>query len=270
MGICLGLQTGSGLGSRMQCQRQKRWAQCAAGAVLLEALHCWQDECLRVLFTEQAFGDQLARWYCMSHSPQVVTIKTIAVEAIAGKPGDASQPAAAGAVGRAAGGLGGKPGNGSSAAATAAGQAGLSRVGASPFAVLGSPASGVTMLGGSSSGSLGMPLSTVGPSSSSAKDRAAAAARRVPSPEPQPQLRKEKMKKVVWVDAEALVGVRWFLKVGTRVAGSMQSLPRTGRSLGALKISQLGSAAGWTRLSFTAHAQGTLLCSLLLISFLVL
>jgi hypothetical protein len=123
------------------------------------------------------------------------------------------------------------------------------------------------MLGGSSSGSLGMPLSTVGPSSSSAKDRAAAAARRVPSPEPLSQLRKEKMKKVVWVDAEALVGVRWFLKVGTRVAGSMQSLPRTGRSLDALKISQLGSAAGWTRLSFTAHAQGTLLCSLLLISF---
>jgi hypothetical protein len=187
---------------------------------------------------------------------QVVTIKTIAVEAIAGKPG-ASQvgASAAGATGRAAGGVDGKPGSGSSAPITIAGQAGLSRVGASPFSVLGSPASGVTMLGGNSSGSLGMPLTTVGPSSSSAKDRAAAAARRVPSPEPAPQPRKEKKKKVVWEDAEALIGVRWFLKVGTRVAGSMQSLPRTGQSLDALTQQSAQNSSWLGRLSLTAQAQ---------------
>ena len=56
---------------------------------------------------------------------------------------------------------------------------------------------------------------------------AAAAARRVPSPEPPPQPRKEKKKTVVWVDPEALVGVRWFLKVRTRVGCSpMQTLPQ--------------------------------------------
>ncbi|EFN51447.1 hypothetical protein CHLNCDRAFT_55078 [Chlorella variabilis] len=44
----------------------------------------------------------------------------------------------------------------------------------------------------------------------SKKERAVAAARRVPSPEPQP--RKEKKKKVTWQDEEAMVGVRWFRK----------------------------------------------------------
>ena len=70
MGICLGLQTGSGLGSGMQCHRQKRCACCtvgatagAAGCALLEALHCWQGECIPC---PQAFGDKLARPHCMS------------------------------------------------------------------------------------------------------------------------------------------------------------------------------------------------------------
>jgi len=94
----------------------------------------------------------------------------------------------------------------------------ISRVSASPLASLGSLGSGVTVLGGSSSGLLGTPLSTVGPIISSAKERAAAAARRVPSPEPQP--RKEKKKRLAWVDQEALVAVRWFRKVRLLHLGS--------------------------------------------------
>ena len=96
----------------------------------------------------------------------------------------------------------------------AAAAAGVSKVSASPFAALGGLGAGVTMLGGSSGGGgpLGsISLSTVGPSSNSARERALAAARRVPSPERQP--RKEKAKKVSWQKEEALVGVRWFLKV---------------------------------------------------------
>lgn len=104
---------------------------------------------------------------------------------------------------------GSKPGSSASAAAD------VSKVSASPFASLGGLGGGVTMLGGSGgSGPLGsISLSTVGPSSSSARERALAAARRVPSPEPQPK--KEKAKKVSWRKEDALVGVRWFLKVSS-------------------------------------------------------
>ena len=110
----------------------------------------------------------------------------------------------------------GKPGSSSSipgsvAAGGTAGQTDVSRVSASPFMSLGGLGTGVTMLGGSSTGTLALPLSSIGPTFNGAKERAAAAARRVPSPEPQPH--REKKKKVAWRDDEALVGVRWFRRV---------------------------------------------------------
>ncbi len=130
-------------------------------------------------------------------------IKTLPVEASRAK---LSESAAADREG----GSGSKPGSSAAAAAD------VSKVSASPFASLGGLSGGVTMLGsGGSSGPLGsLSLSTVGPSSNSARDRALAAARRVPSPEPQPK--KEKAKKVSWQKEDALVGVRWFLKVRCR------------------------------------------------------
>ena len=57
-----------------------------------------------------------------------------------------------------------------------------------------------------------MTLSRIGSSFTSAAQRAAEAAKRVPSPEP-PAERKEKRKKVSWVKEDALADVRWFLKV---------------------------------------------------------
>ena len=135
-----------------------------------------------------------------AHDMQTV-IKTLPVEA-----GRAKLSESAAADKEASG---SKPGSSASAAAD------VSKVSASPFASLGGLGGGVTMLGGSGgSGPLGsISLSTVGPSSSSARERALAAARRVPSPEPQPK--KEKAKKVTWRKEDALVGVRWFLKVSS-------------------------------------------------------
>ena len=139
------------------------------------------------------------------HPPrQVVMIKTLPVEATRGaKPADTNQAAGSPRVQAT---LGGKP---------AAAQPDVSKVSASPFTSLGGLGSGVTMLGGSGGGGLmGVSLSTVGPGTTSAKDRAAAAARRVPSPEPQPP--KGKRKKVAWMEEPALDSVRWFLKVRGR------------------------------------------------------
>lgn len=142
---------------------------------------------------------------------QTVTIKTLTVEPTRGaKPAEGAPPSKqTGATSKAEGSSSGS-GNGA-----AAGRSDVSKVSASPFAALGGlggMGSGVTVLGGGSSGGmLGTPLSSLGPVMSTARERAAAAARRVPSPEPQP--RKEKKKKVVWSADEALVGVRWFRKV---------------------------------------------------------
>lgn len=135
-------------------------------------------------------------------------IKTLPVEASRAK---LSESAAADREG-----AGSKPGSSAAVAAD------VSKVSASPFASLGGLSGGVTMLGsGGSSGPLGgLSLSTVGPSSNSARDRALAAARRVPSPEPQPK--KEKAKKVSWQKEDALVGVRWFLKVRCRIEAGLK------------------------------------------------
>lgn len=123
-------------------------------------------------------------------------MKTITVEPTRGRPAAAEAAAGEGGAAGAAGGS--KPD--------------VSRVSASPFSSLGSlGGSGVTVLGGGAS--LGLTLSVL-TSGSSAKERAAAAARRVPSPERQP--RKEKRKKVSWVGEQDLVGVRWFRKVRSR------------------------------------------------------
>ena len=137
---------------------------------------------------------------------QVVTIKTIALEPTTDRAeaGPAAAPSPRGPVAVAA--AGGKP------ATFAGAQTDVTRVSASPFSSLGGPGSGVTVLGGASA-SLA-PLPTLGPPSHGAKERAAAAARRVPSPEP--AARKGKGKTVSWRSEEAMVGVRWFLKVNRR------------------------------------------------------
>ncbi|KAL4423706.1 hypothetical protein ABPG75_001007 [Micractinium tetrahymenae] len=140
---------------------------------------------------------------------KTVTIKTLTVEPTRGvKPAEgASSSHPAGAGGKAEGGSSGS-------GAAGAVRTDVSKVSASPFAALsslGGLGSGVTVLGGGSTGGLlGTPLSSLGPVMSTAKERAAAAARRVPSPEPRE--RKEKKKKVAWVGEEAMVGVRWFRK----------------------------------------------------------
>lgn len=132
-----------------------------------------------------------------THLLQTVTIKTINPEPTRGL----AEKKDAGAAGGGAGGS--KPG----------GTSGVTQVGASPFAALGSLGAGVTVLGGAG-GLGGLALATVGASVNSARDRAAAAAKRVPSPEPGP--RKQKSKKLTWVAETQLVGVRWFLKVRAR------------------------------------------------------
>lgn len=142
-------------------------------------------------------------------SKKVATIKANAVEATRSMASESSivpgcSPRAPGAAKQEPA-ASGKP----SSSGSLTGQTDVGKVSASPFASLGSLGSGVTMLGGSLSSGLSM-LSTVGASSGTAKERAVAAARRVPSPEPQP--RKEKKKKVTWQDEEAMVGVRWFRK----------------------------------------------------------
>lgn len=135
---------------------------------------------------------------------QTVTIKTLTVEPTRGvKPAEGAPASKQVEAGGSGGGTAG------------AARTDVSKVSASPFAALGGLGglgSGVTVLGGGGSGGmLSAPLSSLGPVMSTAKERAAAAARRVPSPEPQP--RKEKKKKVAWLAEEALVGVRWFRKV---------------------------------------------------------
>lgn len=134
---------------------------------------------------------------------KTVTIKTLTVEPTRGvKPAEGAPASKQVEAGGSGGGTAG------------AARTDVSKVSASPFAALGGLGglgSGVTVLGGGGSGGmLSAPLSSLGPVMSTAKERAAAAARRVPSPEPQP--RKEKKKKVAWLAEEALVGVRWFRK----------------------------------------------------------
>lgn len=139
---------------------------------------------------------------------KTVTIKTLTVE-----PTRGAKPAE-GAPSSKQAGASSKAESGSSSGPAGAARTDVSKVSASPFAALsslGGMGSGVTVLGGGGSGGLlGTPLSSLGTVASTAKERAAAAARRVPSPEPQP--RKAKKKRVVWLAEEALVGVRWFRK----------------------------------------------------------
>lgn len=153
-----------------------------------------------------------------AHTPLQVTIKTIAVEPTRGKAADTSLPAALPSTSAASSGDPAAPNKPVSEASltNAAAQSEVDKVGTSPFVSFSSLSGGVTVLGGGTSSGLSVPLSTVGPGSGGAKDRAAAAARRVPSPEPHP--RKEKSKKVRWQEDKAIVGVRWFRKVGLNVA----------------------------------------------------
>jgi hypothetical protein len=137
---------------------------------------------------------------------QVATVKTIIVEPTRGRAIAGAQ-AGSGAGGGAA--PKGQAGPGASSGAPP--QTDVARVSASPFSSLGGLGSGVTVVG-SGGGGLSLALPTVGSGFGGAKERAAAAARRVPSPEPQP--RKEKGKKVSWQKDDAMVGVRWFRKVG--------------------------------------------------------
>eukprot|EP00887_Chlorella_sp_A99_P006064 scaffold22.g6064.t1 len=80
-------------------------------------------------------------------------------------------------------------------------------------------AGGVTMLGGGGGGAVA--LARVGPTVLTAAQRAAEAARRVPSPEPRP--RKEKRKRVSWRGETELEAVRLFLQADPPAAAKVDA-----------------------------------------------